>query len=159
MNFLYPRRSGSLAFHADEGAVALDLGTCGARVVKLERVSSAALRAHGALLVAAWAYAAPLGWVAARAKHARLAAWWLRAHQVLQMAAVVLTLAGVLKAVLAVDAAAGADHLAGRHPKLGVGVAAAVAANAFLGLLRPHAPEPGEAPTKARVAFSVENNH
>ena len=139
------------------GALALDLDTCGARVVKLERVSSAALRAHGAILVAAWAYAAPLGWVAARAKRADLTSrpLWLRAHQGLQMAAVVLTLAGIFKAVLAVAAAAGADHLEGRHPKLGVGVAAAVAANAVLGLLRPRAPAPGAAPTRARAAFEV----
>jgi len=156
---IFSEGSGGLGYHGrgNYGVLELDLSTCDSSTVRLKSVSSKAIKIHGMLLIAAWAYLAPFATVAARSKNSGLTpgALWLKVHAVMQLAALVLTAAGLAKAILAVGRADGVDHLTGRHPKLGVGVACGAALNLVMGALRPHAPAPGEEKTAQRWAFEI----
>jgi len=150
--------SGGLAYHRDNrGAFKLDFTTCDASAQRLKSVNSKAIKVHGALMIAAWAYLSPFAVVAARSKNSKLTPGtvWLKVHAVFQICALVLTAVGLAKAIMAVGRADGVDHLSGRHQKLGVGVGVAAGVNLLMGALRPHAPGPGEDKTALRLAFEV----
>ena len=96
--FVWAFGSGSLGYHgADVGVLELDLETCASSVESLDRVNSKAIRAHGGLLVAAFAAAMPLAITSAKARFVRPPGdgLWLKAHIFFNVAALVLGVSGV----------------------------------------------------------------
>ncbi|KAH8059549.1 succinate transmembrane transporter [Aureococcus anophagefferens] len=128
--FVWSYGSGSLGFHGgDVGALTLDLETCAFSVKKIETVSSRKIKAHGGLLLAAFAALMPSALVAAKSRFVLAPGpLWIRIHIACNVAALILALAGVAVAAAAIDGTDGADHLRGRHPKIGVGVMVVVGA-------------------------------
>mmetsp|Transcript_14649 Transcript_14649/g.43770 ORF Transcript_14649/g.43770 Transcript_14649/m.43770 type:complete len:484 (+) Transcript_14649:236-1687(+) len=134
--FVWAHGPGALGYHGRRfGVLSLDLATCASSAKKTERVRDRAVRAHGALMLVAFAACLPLALVAARAKDLA-GAWWLRMHIVLNVAAVVLGVIGAAVLAAALDDA-DKDHLRNRHSKVGVGVLALAGANLGLGFARP----------------------
>ena len=79
--FVWARGAGSLGYHGSRvGVLSLNLETCAARRVSTKTVNARAMRAHGGLLVAAFAASLPLGVAAARGRRAAPPgdATWLR---------------------------------------------------------------------------------
>ena len=137
--FIWSYGSGSLGFHGDDvGALALDLETCAFSIKKIEGVSSKAIRAHGGLLLVAFAALMPSALVAAKSRFVLAPGpLWLKIHIACNVAALILAVAGVAVAASAIDRADNGEHLRGRHPKIGVGVMAAVGAMVLMGFVRP----------------------
>eukprot|EP00630_Chrysocystis_fragilis_P011853 CAMPEP_0197411020 /NCGR_PEP_ID=MMETSP1165-20131217/31749_1 /TAXON_ID=284809 /ORGANISM="Chrysocystis fragilis, Strain CCMP3189" /LENGTH=1098 /DNA_ID=CAMNT_0042937531 /DNA_START=1 /DNA_END=3298 /DNA_ORIENTATION=+ len=156
--FLFAIGSGGLDYHgSDRVVVSLNLLDCSSRSISSDPVSSSAIKVHGMLMIAAWAYCAPLGVIFARFKTCclRLGLFktWLYAHMFIQLLALVLTASGFAKAYEAIKDADGIDHLTYRHPKLGVGVMVAGVIQLIMGVLRPHPPHKGEEKSIARWTF------
>ena len=160
--FVWAHGSGGLAFHGRDnvGAFALDLSTCGFQDIDVSSVQPMAIKIHGMLMIAAWAYLAPLGVLFARSKRFFLNLGffklWLYAHAFIQLAALVCTAIGFAKAYEAIaDADVRDGHLKFRHPKLGVWVMAGACLQLIMGILRPHPPKDGETKSKRRLAFEI----
>ena len=137
--FIWSYGSGSLGFHGDDvGALTLDLETCAFSIKKIKGVSSKAIRAHGGLLLVAFAALMPSALVAAKSRFVLAPGpLWLKIHIACNVAALILAVAGVAVAASAIDRADNGEHLRGRHPKIGVGVMAAVGAMVLMGFARP----------------------
>ena len=139
--FVWARGSGRLAHHGgDVGALAIDLETCAFSTKKVAAVNSRKIRAHGGLMVVAFAALMPLAIVAAKARFLRSKVFeiaWFRVHVACNVAATLLAVAGVAMATSAIDDADDADHLVGRHPKLGVAALVSTAAMVAAGAARP----------------------
>ena len=148
---------GGLGYHGrDRGAFSLDFSTCDNSQQKLRPVNSNAIRTHGMLMIAAWAYLSPSAVVLARTKNAHFLPGkiWLYAHALFQLAALICTAVALGIAVNTIGRADGVDHLSGRHQKLGVGVGVAAGLNMVMGALRPHVPGPDEDKTALRFALT-----
>ncbi|KAK7254664.1 DOMON domain-containing protein [Aureococcus anophagefferens] len=137
--FIWSYGSRSLGFHGDDvGALTLDLETCAFSIKEIEGVSSRAIRAHGGLLLVAFAALMPSALVAAKSRFVLAPGpLWLKIHIACNVAALILAVAGVAVAASAIDRADNGEHLRGRHPKIGVGVMAAVGAMVLMGFARP----------------------
>ncbi|KAH8098737.1 succinate transmembrane transporter [Aureococcus anophagefferens] len=137
--FIWSYGSRSLGFHGDDvGALTLDLETCAFSIKEIEGVSSRAIRAHGGLLLVAFAALMPSALVAAKSRFVLAPGpLWLKIHIACNVAALILAVAGVAVAASAIDGADNGEHLRGRHPKIGVGVMAAVGAMVLMGFARP----------------------
>ena len=138
--FVWAHGGGSLAYHqSNRGSLDLDLSTCDASAANLTSVSSSAIKVHGMLMIAAWAYLAPLGVIFARLKALALRngffKTWLYTHMLVQITALACTAGGFAKAYDAIEDAY-------RYPKLGVGVMMAGIAQLIMGVLRGVAPPP-----------------
>ncbi|KAJ8613518.1 hypothetical protein CTAYLR_002209 [Chrysophaeum taylorii] len=158
--FLWAHGSGSLSYHSgNRGVIELDLSSCEANVKSIKPVSSSAIKAHGALMIVAWAWFAPIGVIFSRLKTVALRAGymktWLYAHLFVQVVALVFTAAGFVMAYKAIKDADGVDHMTYRHPKLGMGVIYAGATQLLMGLLRPHAPSRDEPKLVRRWIFEI----
>ncbi|KAH8044900.1 succinate transmembrane transporter [Aureococcus anophagefferens] len=131
--FVWSYGSGSLGFHGgDVGALTLDLETCAFSVKKIETVSSRKIRAHGGLLLAAFAALMPSALVAAKSRFVLAPGpLWIRIH-IAQRRALILAPR---------NRGRGGGHRrhgrrgppAGRHPKIGVGVMVVVGAMVLMG--------------------------
>jgi len=157
-SFVWAHGSGSLSFHLNtRGALNLDLSNCAFVELDLQPVRSQAVKIHGMLMVAAWAYCAPLGIFFARCKraflHHGLFKTWLTLHAAVQLAALVCTAIGFAHIYDAIKDSDVRDHLTFRHPKLGVGVMIGGVTQLLMGVVRPHPPHHGEAKAIARYAF------
>ena len=159
-SFIWAHGDGGLAFHGNNrGALDLDLSTCAFSERTLTPVKSQAIKIHGMLMVAAWAYLAPLGILMARAKTTALrygfVKTWLYLHLLIQLTVLLCTAIGFAKVFETIKDSDVRDHLTFRHPKLGVGVMVGGLTQLLMGVLRPHPPHAGDSKTIPRFIFEI----
>jgi len=154
--------SGTQSYHGarDRGALQLDLSNCAFTEIDLVGVQPQAIKIHGMLMIAAWAYLAPMGILFARGKHFALRLGffktWLYLHLAFQLAALVCTAIGFAKAWDAIkDSDVRSDHLTFRHPKIGVAAMVGGVAQLLMGAVRPHPPHGDEPKSIARWTFEI----
>lgn len=116
--------SNTNGIHKEKGSVSLDLGSCDASVTIVDGMSTTMVLMHAMGLLVAWAILVPAG-VLVSALRRRLGRSWLKIHIALVMTGVLLTVLGIVVAYVMVEDTTAAEHLNGKHPKIG----------AFLGLL------------------------
>jgi len=155
--FIWAYGSDTLQYHDARGAVKLDLETCSSSTVTTKSVSSAKVKAHGIMMIFAMNACFPSGVLVAKLK---IGSKWLYIHIFFQLAAIAVALSGVLTVVFAVENADNADHINGRHPKLGIALMSLAGFNILLGMVRPHkhkstGPDDHEGPTVQRRAFEL----
>lgn len=147
--FVWARGDGGLGYHGrDVGALSLDLATCAHSRKRIASTSSAAVRAHGAFMIAAFAASMPLAVVIGRGrgllKGGPRAAWWIKGHAGFNVAALALAAGGFFAVFTAVGDGDG-DHFDSKHSKAGVAVLALALAAALAGLARPKVGTPTRA--------------
>ncbi len=140
-------------YHPYRGGLSLDLTTCSASVKTLKPVSSKGVRAHGILMIVAWAWLIPSGIVAAVLKKL-IGSAWIKIHMGVQCGGFLVAVVGIAVVIAAVADSDARNHFAGNHPVLGIVVMVIALLNIAAGAFRPHnADEEHPVKTAARKAF------